>query len=100
MPESKHRKKKKQRKTGPPPPKSVVNAGPKKKKLTKQQITIYVISALVVISMAVSLLVRGGSNRRPVPTTAPVNVENLFTETPAPAGDTTPVEATAEPTAE
>ena len=104
MPVSKHRKKKKQKKMGPPPPKSVANAGPKKKKLTKQQITIYIISALVVISMAVSLLVRGGSRRTPVPTAAPINVENLLNETPSPEGDAgsaaTPVEATTEPATE
>ena len=67
----------------------MTNAVPKKKKLTKQQIAIYVISALVVISMAVSLLVSGNSRRAAVPTTAPIDIA-----TPAPA------EATAEPTAE
>lgn len=100
MPESKHRKKKNQRKTGPPPPKSVVNAGPKKKKLTKQQITIYVISALVVISMAVGLLLSGESRRASVPTTAPIDVENLLTETPASEGNAAPAEATTEPATE
>jgi len=104
VPESKHRKKKKQRKTGPPPPKSVVNAGPKRKKLNKQQIAIYIISALVVISMAVGLLLSGNSRRTPVPTAAPIDVENLLIETPAPEGDAgsdaAPVEATTEPTTE
>ena len=100
MPESKHRKKKKQRKTGPPPPKSMANAGPKKKKLSKQQITIYVISALVVISMAVGLLASGNSRRTPVPTTAPIDVENLLIETPAPEGGVAPAEATTESTSE
>ena len=104
MPVSKHRKKKKQRKTGPPPPKSMVEAGSKKKKLNKQQIAIYIISALVVISMAVGLLLSGNSRRTPVPTAAPINVENLLNETPSPEGDAgsdaAPVEATPEPTAE
>jgi len=98
VPVSKHRKKKKQRKTGPPPPKSVINAP--KKKLSKQQIAIYIISALVVISMAVGLLLSGNSRRAPVPTTAPVDVENLLIETPAPGGEATPVEATTEPATE
>jgi hypothetical protein len=92
VPESKHRKKRKQKKAGPPLPKSVTAAP--KKKITRQQIAIYVISALVVLSMAVGLLLSGGSSRAPVPTSAPVDVESLFTETPAPA------EATTEPSAE
>jgi hypothetical protein len=71
-----------------------------KKKLTKQQIAIYVISALVVISMAVGLLLSGGSSRPPAPTTAPIDVENLLIETPASGEDTAPAEATTEPAAE
>jgi len=82
----------------------MAEVGSKKKKLNKQQIAIYIISALVVISMAVGLLLSGNSRRTPVPTAAPINVEDLLTETPSPEGDAgsdaAPVEATAEPTAE
>lgn len=78
----------------------MTNAGPAKKKLTRQQIAIYVISALVVISMAVGLLASGGSSRPPAPTTAPIDVENLLIETPSPEGGAAPAEATTESTSE
>jgi hypothetical protein len=65
VPLSKKRvKKKEQRKSaGPPPPKSVVQS--KKKSLTRQQIAIYVISALIIISMAVGFIVSGMGGGQP-----------------------------------
>ena len=104
MPVSKHRKKKKQKKSGPPPPKSL--AAPKKKKLTTQQILIYVISALVILSMAIGFLASGSSRRTSIQRTPSPPSQNLLLGTPAPdnqsgAGenDTTP-ETTVEPTTE
>jgi hypothetical protein len=103
VPVSKKRKKKKQRKSGPPPPKSL--AAPKKK-ITRQQILIYIISALVIISMAIGFLASG--SRRSVRTaiTPSPQDQNLLLDTPVPDGqsggeesDVAP-EPTAEPTTE
>ncbi len=65
MPVSKKRKKKGSKKPiGPPVSKSELTAG-KKKKLTKQQIFIFVFSALIIISLAASFLVGSGSSVGP-----------------------------------
>ena len=104
MPVSKHRKKKKQKKSGPPPPKSL--ATPKKKKLTTQQILIYVISALVILSMAIGFLASGGSRRTRVQTTPSPQGQNFLLGTPVPDDqsggeeDNTAPETTVEPTTE
>jgi hypothetical protein len=104
MPVSKHRKKKKQKKSGPPPPKSL--AATPKKKLSTQQILIYVISVLVIVSMAIGFLASGGSRRARVQPTPSPQGQNLLLETPVPddqsgveESDTTP-ETTVEPTTE
>ena len=85
MPVSKHRKKKKQKKSGPPPPKSM--ATPKKRKLTRQQILIYVISTLVILSMAIGFLASG------IGTSAPDDQSGGIEDNPT-------LETTVEPTTE
>ena len=81
MPVSKHRKKKKQKKSGPPLPKSLT-ATPKKK-LSTQQILIYIISALVIVSMAIGFLAGGSSRRAGVQPTPSPQGQDLLLETPA-----------------
>ncbi len=92
MPESKKRKKKRTKSFGPPPSKQELST--KKKGLTRQQITIYVISALVILSMAIGFIVSGsGSTTVPdttngaqefiVPTPQPSENEAAPAETPA-----------------
>lgn len=104
MPVSKHRKKKKQKKSGPPPPKSM--ATPKKRKLTRQQILIYVISTLVILSMAIGFLASGSSRRGRVQTTPSPPGQNFLLGTPAPddqsggVEDNPTPETTVEPTTE
>lgn len=84
MPVSKKRKPKYNKKSAPPYQKTAIatgvtpaatgkSAGSPKKKLSKQQIIIYVISAVVILSMAISYLVgNSGSSGRgaPAPTSA------------------------------
>ena len=82
MPVSKKRKKKKEKPSGPPPPKRVT-AQPKNK-ITRQQIIIYAISALVIISMAIGFLLSGAGGQPPTPT-VPVEEQGQFllgTQTP------------------
>ena len=57
MPVSKKRKKKNQKPMSPPLPKSVRNQP--KKGITWQRVALYVISALMIISLAASFLVSG-----------------------------------------
>jgi hypothetical protein len=67
VPVSKKRVKKNQKKVAPPAPKALET--PKKKKLTTQQILIYVISILVIVSMAIGYLASGnGRAYQPTPT--------------------------------
>lgn len=82
MPVSKKRKKKQS--SGPPPAKNkaAVAATPKKKKLSRQQIIIYVISGLMILSLAIGLIATG-STRRAQPTPVPQE-SNLILETPSP----------------
>ena len=87
MPVSKKRVKKEQRKSAPPAPKSLT---PPKKKLTTQQILIYVISALVILSMAIGFLASGsGTPVYPTPTPSAL-------ETPA-GGESGAATATPQP---
>ncbi|MEW5961638.1 MAG: hypothetical protein AB1801_28305 [Chloroflexota bacterium] len=95
MPVSKKRKKKSF--SPPPPPKSGAVAVPKKKKLTTQQILIYVISGLMILSLAIGFLVGNTRRSQAVPTAAPQST--ILLETPAPA-ESTPAPATVEPTTE
>jgi hypothetical protein len=67
---------------------------PKKKKLTRQQILIYVISGLMILSLAIGFVVGSGRRSRSVPTAVPQST--ILLETPAPTGQATP--ATVEPT--
>ncbi len=81
MPVSKKRKKRQS--SGPPPAKNkaAVAAAPKKKKLSRQQIIIYVISGLMILSLAIGLIATGSTRQaRSLPTSTPV--ESL--ETPSP----------------
>ena len=65
VPVSKKRKKKTRIKPSRPPISKSAVAG-KKKKLTKQQILIYVFSALIILSLAISFIVSGtGGSRAP-----------------------------------
>ena len=77
MPVSKKRKKKTY--SGPPPPKGKA-AAPKKKRITKQQIIIYIISGLMILSLAIGFLA-SGSQRTPVP---PTPLPQDLLATPAP----------------
>ena len=81
MPVSKKRKKK-QRST-PPPPKSSKPIAPKKKKISRQQIIIYVISGLMILSLAIGFLA-SGSRRSSVPPTPVPQESNTLVATPAP----------------
>jgi hypothetical protein len=92
VPVSKKRKKK-QRK-GPPPSKS--RAVPKKKKITKQQILIYVISGLMIISLAIGFLASGSTRVRPTATPLPQN-SNILLDTPAPDDQSREEEGSAAP---
>jgi hypothetical protein len=55
VPVSKKRKKKRSAPAAPPPPRAEVVT--RKKKLSKQQIAIYVFSALVILSLALSFII-------------------------------------------
>jgi hypothetical protein len=85
VPVSKKRVKKDQRKSAPPAPKTLT---PAKKKLSTQQILIYVISALVILSMAIVGLAGTGRSVSPTPTpsalTTPATSESAATATPQP----------------
>ena len=65
MPVSKKRKKKTRIKPSGPPVSKVELAG-KKKKITRQQIFIYIFSALIIGSLAISFII-GGLGGGPVP---------------------------------
>jgi hypothetical protein len=82
VPVSKKRvKKKDQRKSsGPPPPKSAIQE--KKKPLSRQQITIYIISALIIISMTVGFIVSGMGGGQPQPTVPEDAGQELIISTP------------------
>lgn len=106
MPVSKKRKKKQS--SGPPPAaknKAAVAVTPKKKKLSRQQIIIYVISGLMILSLAIGLIATGSSRQaRALPTSTPV--ESLETPSPdneqnsQPEGDTAEDSAAPTTTAE
>ena len=86
VPVSKKRKKKQS--SGPPPAKNKVVATPKKKKkLSRQEIIIYVVSGLMILSLAIGLIATGSTRRTQVqPTVTPVTQQNNQTlETPNPA---------------
>jgi cytoskeletal protein RodZ len=73
VPVSKKRKKKGQKSYGPPPPKSVIN---KKKGLTRQQILIYIISGVMILSLAAGFIVRSSGRTAPQNNTSvPQSVE-------------------------
>ena len=105
MPVSKKRKKKQS--SGPPPSKTKV-ATPKKKKLSKQQIIIYVISGLMILSLAIGLVATGSSRRASAQPTPIPQVSSPVLETPIPdnqssnqpGSDTTTVTPSATPTAQ
>ena len=87
MPVSKKRKKKREKKpAGPPPSKTVIAA--KKRKLTKRQILIYVFSALIILSFALSFVVGSGggtsshSGQSGAPDVSDTSGEILFTPVP------------------
>lgn len=93
MPVSKKRKKKRIKPSGPPLPKSELSA--KKKKLSRQQILIYVFSALVILSLAVGFVISSVGSQ-PVQPGAPGSTQNTLTSTPAtPAEETTEKSETA-----
>jgi hypothetical protein len=77
VPVSKKRKKKTY--SGPPPPKGK-KAAPKKKKLSRQQIIIYIISGLMILSLAIGFVAGRGRRTQVPPTSAP---QDLIA-TPAP----------------
>ena len=79
MPVSKKRKKK--QRYSPPPPNS--KTAPKKKKITRQQIIIYVISGLMILSLAIGYLASGSSRTQTPATSAPQDT-NIFVDTPVP----------------
>ena len=81
MPVSKKRKKK--QRISPPPPKSSKVAAPKKKKITRQQIIIYVISGLMILSLAIGFLASGSGSSSVPPTVGP-NESNILVATPVP----------------
>ncbi len=85
MPVSKKRIKKSQKRKPVTPPPSKAEISNKKKPLSRQQITIYVISALVVLSMAIGFIISGLGT---TPTTTPqgasdTSIQELLA-TPAP----------------
>ncbi len=85
MPVSKKRKKKQS--SAPPPVKNKAVATPKKKKLSRQQIIIYVISGLMILSLAIGLIATGSTrSARSQPTPVP-QATNLILETPSPDND-------------
>lgn len=85
MPVSKKRVKKSQKRKPAAPPPSRAELSTKKKPLNRQQIAIYVISALVVLSMAVGFIISGLGQTPTTPQSGAgdVNVQELLA-TPAP----------------
>jgi hypothetical protein len=79
VPVSKKRKKK--QRSSPLPSRS--KTAPKKKKITKQQIVIFVISGLMILSLAIGFLA-SGSTRSHVPPTALPQESNILLDTPVP----------------
>jgi hypothetical protein len=96
------KKRKKRQKTRPPIPKSKVAP---KKKITTRQILIYVISGLMILSLAIGFLAGSGRSSRTVPTSAPQG-NNILLATPAPddqsdeAAEPAESESAPEPTSE
>lgn len=80
MPESKKRVKKRVKSYTPPAAVKGEPVAKKKKPLNKQQIAIYVISILVILSMAVGFLVGNGRGRSAVTPTA--SSQQVVTKTP------------------
>lgn len=102
MPVSKKRKPKNNKRTTPPQKAVTTTSGSaaaagkkddsKKKKLSKQQIAIYVISAVMILSLAVGYLVgnsRSGGRGAPAPTTAPTVATSGETPVPTQAAPPT-----------
>ncbi len=81
MPVSKKRKKRKR--SSLPPAKAAVAP---KKKITKQQILIYIISGVMILSLAIGFIASGRSRVSRQPTPVPQG-NNLLLETPAPGDD-------------
>lgn len=88
MPLSKKRKKKRQKNFGPPPPKDARNQS---QGLTKQKIIIYIISAVMIISLAASFVIgAAGGHTGATPQQSQgieqqgVDGDNLLTDPPAP----------------
>ncbi|MCG3211133.1 MAG: hypothetical protein FOGNACKC_04770 [Anaerolineae bacterium] len=98
MPESKKRKKKRTKSFGPPSSKQELST--KKKGLSRQQITIYVISALVILSMAIGFIVSGTGRRGTTVPNTNNSAQEFIIATPSPAnGEAAPAETPAEPAA-
>ena len=94
MPVSKKRKKKRDNKpSGPPLSKNALVT--KKRKISKRQIFIYVFSALIILSFALSFVVKSGGGRSSVaPTVSGQSGEIL--STPVPGNNDTRAESTTE----
>lgn len=89
MPVSKKRKKKGTKPVSPPP--SKVEGAGKKRKLSRQQILIYIFSALIILSLAVSFII--GSS----PTPAPQSNTQTTLSTPLPLNEDTATEESSAP---
>jgi cytoskeletal protein RodZ len=104
VPVSKKRVKKRSKPSGPTPAKNTLT--PKKRKFTRQQILIYVFSALVILSLAISFVVGSIQPQPPVPPPVSGPDQSTLTATPEPddqeatAEAETTSEATQEATAE
>ncbi len=95
MPVSKKRKKKGQRASGPPQPKNQA----KPQKLTMQRILLYIISGVMILSLAASFLVGAGGGHNPTNVQAPVQIEgqdNLLDDVEAPASEASESDTEAE----
>lgn len=79
MPVSKKRKKKRVVGT-PPPPKGGHQPKPK---ITKQRLLLYIISAVMIISLAASFVISSTGRNTAVPQTQTVDGSNLLTDPPA-----------------
>lgn len=87
MPVSKKRVKKNQRKpTGPPISKKELAS--RKKPMSRQRIAIYVVSALIILSMAISFIVSGLGGGTPSQTgSTDASSGEIILSTPAPGND-------------
>lgn len=98
MPVSKKRKKKVIKPVGPPT--SKVEVAGKKRKLSRQQILIYIFSALIILSLAISFIISSSPTSAPAPqgdtqttlSTPPLNEEAATEESSAPENSETPTE--------